>query len=120
MERPGDVTANGGDSNETTRKVRPLITPDAFNGEASVSFDEWIGHFKSVAKVNGWDDATCLLWLEMKMTSKAQNAWRRLTQEARPQYATAKFAFRKRFKPDSRRELYAVEFQTRRRQQGES
>ena len=61
LERPGDVTANGGDSHETTRKVRPLNTPDAFNGEASVSFDEWIGHFESVAKVNGWDDATCLL-----------------------------------------------------------
>ena len=54
------------------------------------------------------------------MTGKAQNAWRRLTQEARAQYATAKSALRKRFEPDSRRELYAVEFQTRRRQKGES
>ena len=48
---------------------------DAFTGEASVSCDEWIGHFESVAKVNGWDDATCLLWLEVRMTGKAQNAW---------------------------------------------
>ena len=40
--------------------------------------------------------------------------------EAKAQYATAKSALRKRFEPDSRRELYAVEFQTRRRQQGES
>ena len=119
-DRTGDVTANGEDSHETTQKVRPLITPDAFTGEASVSFDEWIGHFESVAKVNGWDDATRLLWLEVRMTGKAQNAWRRLTQEAKAQYATAKSALCKRFEPDSRRELYAVEFQTRRRQQGES
>ena len=54
------------------------------------------------------------------MTGKAQNTCRGLTQEAKAQYATAKFALHKRFKPDSRRELYAVEFQTRRRQQGES
>ena len=79
-----------------------------------------IGHFESVAKVNGWDDAMCLLWLEVRMTGKAQNAWRRLTQEAKAQYPTAKCALRKRFEPDSIWELYAVEFQTRRHQQGES
>ena len=40
--------------------------------------------------------------------------------EAKAQYATAKASLRKRFEPDSRRKLYAVDFQTRRRQQGES
>ena len=56
---------------------------DIFNGEASTSWDEWIDHFESVAKVNGWDEATCLLWLEVRMTGKAQNAWKRLTREAK-------------------------------------
>ena len=37
------------------------------------------------------------------MTGKAQNAWRRLTQEAKDRYATAKSALHKKFEPDSRR-----------------
>jgi len=109
-----------GDNHETTCQVRPLITTDAFTGEASVSYDKWIVHFESVAKVNGWDDTTCLLWLEVRMMGKAQNAWKRLSREAKAQYATAKGTLCKRFEPDSRQKLDTVEFQTRRRQQGES
>ena len=33
------------------------------------------------------------------MTGKAQNTWRRPTQEAKAQYATAQSTLRKRFKP---------------------
>jgi len=47
------------------QKVRPLITPGSFNGEASSNWDEWIDHFKSVALVNKWDKANRLLWLEV-------------------------------------------------------
>ena len=54
------------------------------------------------------------------MTGKAQSAWRHLTNEAKSHYDTAKAALRKRFEPDSRRELYAVEFQTRKRNRGEA
>ena len=54
------------------------------------------------------------------MTGKAQSAWKRLNQEAKAQYNTAKEALRKRFEPESRRELYAVEFQTRRRRRDET
>jgi len=59
---------NLGDNLETTRRVRPLNTPDAFTGETSVSYDKWIGHYERVAKVNCWDDDMCLLWLEVRMT----------------------------------------------------
>jgi len=45
--------------------------------------DDWIGHFDSVAPINGWDAPTCLLWLEVRMTGKAQNAWKHLSQEAK-------------------------------------
>ena len=34
----------------TNHKVRPVITPDAFAGEP---VESWLGHFESVAKVNG-------------------------------------------------------------------
>lgn len=107
-----------GAGNQTVQKVRPVITPDAFNGE--LSWDEWIGHFESVARVNGWDDDTRLLWLEVRMTGKAQSAWRRISTEAKANYNTAKAALRKRFEPDCRRDLYVVEFQTRKRKGGEA
>lgn len=103
-----------------TQKVRPVITPDAFNGEPTANWDDWICHFESVGRVNGWDEPTCLLWLEVRLVGKAQNAWKRLNQESKAHYNTAKEALRKRFEPDSRRELYAVEFQTRRRKRDET
>jgi len=105
---------------QADHKVRPVITPDAFSGEATESWDDWLGHFESVARVNGWDENTCLLWLEVRLTGKAHNSWRRLNNEAKAQYVTAKAALRKRFEPDSRRELYMAEFQTRARRHGES
>ena len=105
--------SQGGSGNQTVQKVRPVITPDAFNGE--LSWDQWIGHFESVAHVNGWDDEARLSWLEVRMTGKAQSAWRRISSEAKATYATAKEALKKRFEPECRRDLYVVEFQTRKR-----
>jgi len=102
-----------------SQKVRPVITFEAFCGEPTASWDEWIGHFESVARINGWDNETHLLWLEVRMTGKAQSAWRRLTPEVKAQYETTKAALQKRFEPESKRELYAVEFQTRKCRDGE-
>jgi len=53
------------------------------------------------------------------MTGRAQSAWRRLTPEVKAQYETAKAALQKRFVPESKKELHAVEFQTRKRRHGE-
>ena len=57
-DQPGNAAAG-------TQKVRPVITPDAFTGEPTSNWDDWIGHFESVARVNGWDEPTRLLWLEV-------------------------------------------------------
>ena len=62
-------------------KVRPGIQPNSFSGEATERWDHWVGHFESVAQVIGWNKSTCLLWLEVRLTGKAHNAWRRLTVE---------------------------------------
>ena len=102
----------------TNRKVRPVITPDAFSGEPMESWDDWLGHFESVAKVNGWNENTCLLWLEVRLTGKAHNTWRRLSNEARAHYSMVKAALCKRFESDSRREVYMAEFHTRKRNPG--
>ena len=84
--------------------------PRPFFGEPAESWDDWLGHFESVARVNEWDDNTHLLWLEVWLTGKAHNAWRRLSNEAKAQYSTTKAALRKHSEPDSRCEVYIAEF----------
>jgi len=66
---------------QADHKVQPVIIPDAFSGKATESWDNWLGHFDSVARVNGWDENTYLLWLEEQLTGNAHNAWRRLSYE---------------------------------------
>ena len=53
-----------------------------------------MGHFSiwATALVNGWDNAAKLVWLPVRLTGKAQVAWKRLTADARGSYDTAKLA----------------------------
>ena len=53
------------------------------------------------------------------MTGRAKRVFQHLTEESRGSYSRAKKALRERFDPDSRRELYAVELNTRRKRKGE-
>ena len=97
---------------------RPLLLTETFSGEGS--WDEWISHFESVAAVNAWDgDAAKLRWLKVRLTGRAQRAFQHLTEESRGSYSRVKKALWERFDPDSRRELYAVELNTRRKRKGE-
>ena len=115
--------SGSGDSHEGTRSVtinRPVITPEPYNGEASSRWDQWIAHFDSVAQINGWDDPAHLLWLQVRLTGKAQTAWECLSQDAKSTYAKATCALRQRFEPSSKRDLYAAEFQARKRREKES
>ena len=93
------------------RNARPLILPDTYSGEGN--FSEWSDHFESVAAVNEWDDAEKLRWLKVRLTSRALTAFRRFLEAARASFAAATSALQDRFDPVSRRELYVVEFQTR-------
>lgn len=114
--------ANSNSDQEGTRNFvnRPIIMPDAYNGETGTRWDQWIAHFDSVAQVNGWDRPTRLLWLQVRLTGKAQTAWERLDQSAKLTYDTAIAALRERFEPSSKRDLYVAEFQTRKRLERES
>jgi len=49
---------------------RPVIMPEAYNRDQTTLWDQWIAHFDSVAKINGWDDATKLLWLQVRLTER--------------------------------------------------
>ena len=67
---------------------RPLISPDTCSGDTS--WTDWVDHFEAVALVNGWDDAAKLVWLPVRLTGKAQVAWKRLTVDTRGSYDTRK------------------------------
>ena len=91
------TSTEGGDGGSPTeagaasRTLRPLITPDAFSGDSN--WDEWIEQFEGSALVNGWDDAAKLLWLRVRLTGRAQTAWKRLSTEAKSTYDGAKRPF---------------------------
>lgn len=71
-------------------------------------WNDWLGHFESVARINSWDENTYLLWLEVRLIRKAHNAWRQLSDKAKAQYSTAKAALQKCFKLESCHEVYMV------------
>ena len=54
------------------------------------------------------------------MTGWAQQTFQHLTEESRGSYSRAKKALQERFNPNSRRELYAVELNTRRKRKDEA
>ena len=96
---------------------KPVVLPDQYNGEGS--WDEWVDHFQSIAALNEWEDAKKLLWLKVRLTGKAKISYNRLSEETKESLEETLKALRERYEPESRRELYMVEFQTRRKQKGE-
>ena len=100
------------------RPARPLVLPEPFTGETD--YCDWIDHFENVAAVNGWDDAAKLQWLRVRLTGKAQTALKRLPEDTRRSYANTLAALKRRFEPDSKRELYIAEFQARRKGKSET
>ena len=97
---------------------RPVLTPDAFSGEGS--WDDWLDHFESVAEVNKWDNAAKLLWLRVRMTGRAQTAFKQLPEESRAEYPACIKGLRERFEPACKKELYLAEFQIRVKQKNET
>jgi len=37
------------------QKVWPVITPDTFTGEPTLNWEDWVGHFESVAQNCKWE-----------------------------------------------------------------
>ena len=61
---------------EPGRMSKPVIAPEAYNGEGSST--DWIHHFESVAALNKWKDEDKVLWLHVRLTKKAQTAFKQL------------------------------------------
>eukprot|EP00731_Ephydatia_muelleri_P034883 Em0083g10a len=66
---------------------RPLVSPDSFSGLSN--WAEWIDHFEAAALVNGWDSEKKRLWLPVRLTGKAQTAWKRLSPETKQNYRSS-------------------------------
>lgn len=97
--------------------TKPVIVPEAFSGEGS--WEDWLDHFESVAAVNKWEEADKLLWLRVRMTGRAQKAFKNLPQASRASYATVRESLSERFEPASKRELYRTEFYARKKRKME-
>lgn len=75
--------------------------------------------FESVAAINEWGNEAKLLWLRVRLTGRAQTAYKQLSETARASYADCKKALRERYEPESKKELYLAEFQARRKRRDE-
>ena len=93
---------------------KPVLLPEPYSGESG-SWDDWIDHFECIAEVNKWATGEeKLKWLRVRLTGKALTALRKLPESARSSYAECKTALKKRFDPDSKRELHVAELHTER------
>lgn len=100
------------------RRNRPVCLPDSFAGESS--FEDWCAHFETVAALNDWNDAEKLKWMIVRLTGRAQTAFRRFPDEAQRDYRAAVKALRERFEPPAKKDMYAAELQVRRKEKSET
>ena len=96
---------------------KPVVLPDAYTGEGS--WDEWLEHFENVAAVSKWTPEQKLLWLKVRLTGRAQRAFKQLPEEAQAAYPEAVKALHVRFDPESKWVLYVAEFYTRTKKKSE-
>ena len=97
-----------------TTSSHPLVLPDPFSGVGS--WESWISHFDDVAVINSWDDEQKLLWLRIRLTDRARIAYQGLLlNAAKASYEESKKALTEHFEPSSKRELYLVEWHSRRK-----
>ena len=63
--------------------------------------------------MNEWDGPAKLNWLCVRLTGRAGTVFRRLPEPTRADFKEAKKALKERFEPESKKELYLAELQTR-------
>ena len=63
--------------------------------------------------------ANKLLWLKVHLTDRAQLSFQHLSRDAQKDYGLATAALKERFKPESRKDLYKAEFQSRKKKRTE-
>ena len=99
--------------------TRPVAIPEVFTGEGSQSWSDWLDHFDSVAKVNGWNAGNKKKWLRARLTGRAATALRRLPDADKDTFDTIKEALKKGFEPGCKKELYIAEFHSKQKKRTE-
>eukprot|EP00731_Ephydatia_muelleri_P009157 Em0004g1495a len=98
---------------------KPLLLPEPYGGEAG-GWAEWVDHFENVATVNKWATGEeKLKWLKVRLTGKAQTAFKKLPQDVKENYGECIKSLQRRFDPDSKRQLYVAELSARTRHKDE-
>eukprot|EP00731_Ephydatia_muelleri_P029484 Em0021g7a len=99
--------------------AKPLLLPEVFGGDPQ-SWTEWLEHFESVAAINKWESAEeKMKWLKVRITGQARMAFRKFPASVQTKYEECTKAFKQRFEPDSKKELYRAELTTRTRRRDE-
>eukprot|EP00731_Ephydatia_muelleri_P027663 Em0019g536a len=99
--------------------AKPLLLPEVFGGDPQ-SWTEWLEHFESVAAINKWESAEeKMKWLKVRITGQARMAFRKFPASVQTKYEECTKAFKQRFEPDSKIELYRAELTTRTRRRDE-
>ena len=97
--------------------VKPVVLPDMFSGEGN--WEDWFDHFNNVAAVNKWTDEQKLLWVKVRLTGRAQTAFKKLSDADKESFEAAAKALKDRFEPQSKKELYVAEFYAHRKRKTE-
>ena len=96
--------------------MHPVVLPEPYNGEAAGQIGT---STSSVVAVNRWKDGEKLLWLLVRLVSKAATAFKRVPVPAHGNFANCIEALREHFDPSSKRKLYLAGLLGRKKHWGE-
>ena len=93
--------------------------PDVFTGTKG-SLKDWLRHFETCARWNGWDYAERGVNLAMSLRGNAQQVLGELSVHELEDFDAIKAALERRFDPAEKENLHRVEFRSRFKKKGES
>ena len=93
--------------------------PDVFTGTKG-SLKDWLRHFETCARWNGWDYAERGVNLAMSFRGNAQQVLGELNVHELEDFDAIKAALERRFDPAEKENLHRVEFRSRFKKKGES
>ena len=100
--------------------VVSVTTPRHFKGDSKESFEDYLEHFKAVALLNGWDDQTSALQLQVYLDGHAQKLALELDEESRFNYSSLIEHLKSRFCKPADSQEYVREFYLRKKASDEA
>ena len=74
---------------------KPPVLPELYTSKKS--WIKWMAHFESIAAVCEWNDEAKLKWLLVRLTGRAEAAFRRLPEATREDFKETVKSLQKRF-----------------------